>query len=402
MAELTHLDEKLAEVLGLAQAAQAATKKVATLARRDKDTELLELMQRMGDQAAKVEQRCDAATSYRDGVRTAIANKARETKTEVNQFMRTYLEDAEALDGLEFLSMAEAGELAHWEISTNSTKPRTTPRSTRSSSSPWHFSRRASMPSENSRCGSPANKTPPSRHKPDHATSLRLDDSRPESDPMAHRPIDVYLNDHLAGAPFGADLARQLEARSEGTDFPPEMSRLAAEIEADLDTLTDLMKRMGATPAPSKQVSSSGGEPCKIHVRSGRRLICPVGSACPSRWSLRDDERRRDPPAADESGIGTAMPSGRARPQRSATCQSVSSNRSSTRDDERSRARQAARPRLNSSSPSCGMGSSAWSSTVSRAAFKTIQRPRPEHGISPRPSFTAGSRRDARASRIEP
>ena len=31
MAELTHLDEKLAEVLGLAQAAQTATKKVATL-----------------------------------------------------------------------------------------------------------------------------------------------------------------------------------------------------------------------------------------------------------------------------------------------------------------------------------------------------------------------------------
>jgi hypothetical protein len=30
--------------------------------------------------------------------------------------MRTYLKDAEALDGLEFLSMAEAGELAHWEI----------------------------------------------------------------------------------------------------------------------------------------------------------------------------------------------------------------------------------------------------------------------------------------------
>jgi hypothetical protein len=30
--------------------------------------------------------------------------------------MKTYLEDAEALDGLEFLSMAEAGEMAHWEI----------------------------------------------------------------------------------------------------------------------------------------------------------------------------------------------------------------------------------------------------------------------------------------------
>ena len=116
MAELTHLDEKLAEVLGLAQAAQAATKKVATLARQENDAELRELLERMGDEAAKVEQRCDAAASSRDGVKTAIAEKARETKAEVNEFMKTYLEDAEALDGLEFLSMAEAGELAHWEI----------------------------------------------------------------------------------------------------------------------------------------------------------------------------------------------------------------------------------------------------------------------------------------------
>ena len=116
MAELTHLDEKLAEVLGLAQAAQAATKKVATLARQENDTELLHLLERMDDEAAKVEQRCDAAASSRDGVKTAITDKARETKAEVNDFMKTYLEDAEALDGLEFLSMAEAGELAHWEI----------------------------------------------------------------------------------------------------------------------------------------------------------------------------------------------------------------------------------------------------------------------------------------------
>jgi hypothetical protein len=116
MAELTHLDEKLAEVLGLAQAAQTAAKKVATLARQEKDTELLELLERMGDEAAKVEQSCDAAAGTREGMKTAIAAKAGETKAEVNGFMKTYLEDAEALDGLEFLSMAEAGELAHWEI----------------------------------------------------------------------------------------------------------------------------------------------------------------------------------------------------------------------------------------------------------------------------------------------
>ena len=48
--------------------------------------------------------------------KSLIAAQARETKAEVVEFMRTYLEGAEALDGLEFLSMAEAGELAHWRI----------------------------------------------------------------------------------------------------------------------------------------------------------------------------------------------------------------------------------------------------------------------------------------------
>jgi predicted Rossmann-fold nucleotide-binding protein len=116
MAELTHLDEKLAEVLGLAQAAQTATKKVATLARKEKNTELVQAMQQLSDEAAKIEVRCDVVAGKREGMRTAINKKARETKAEVVGFMKTYLEDAEALDGLEFLSMTEAGELSHWEI----------------------------------------------------------------------------------------------------------------------------------------------------------------------------------------------------------------------------------------------------------------------------------------------
>ena len=64
----------------------------------------------------EIKQRCDVAAGTREGMKTAIAKKARETKAELTEFMKTYLEDAEALDGLEFLSMAEAGELAHWEI----------------------------------------------------------------------------------------------------------------------------------------------------------------------------------------------------------------------------------------------------------------------------------------------
>jgi len=116
MPELTVLDEKLAEVLGLAQAAQQATKKVATLARKEKETDLVARLEKMSKESADTEKRCQAVADSREGLKTAIKTKARETKGEVTDFMKTYLEGGDALDGLEFLSMAEAGELAHWEI----------------------------------------------------------------------------------------------------------------------------------------------------------------------------------------------------------------------------------------------------------------------------------------------
>jgi phosphate uptake regulator len=116
MAQLTQLDSKLAEVLGLAQAAQQATRKVAGLAKGDKD--LVATLNRMGDEAKETEKRCKAVAEKRDGKKTAINKKARETKAEAGEMLATYLggEDADALDGLEFLIMAEAGELGHWEI----------------------------------------------------------------------------------------------------------------------------------------------------------------------------------------------------------------------------------------------------------------------------------------------
>jgi hypothetical protein len=116
MAQLTQLDSKLAEVLGLAQAAQVATRKVATLAKGDKD--LVATLTRMRDEAKETEKRCKAAAEKRDGKKTAINKKARETKTEAGEMLQAYLggDDADALDGLEFLIMAEAGELGHWEI----------------------------------------------------------------------------------------------------------------------------------------------------------------------------------------------------------------------------------------------------------------------------------------------
>jgi hypothetical protein len=114
MAELTPLDEKLAEVLGLAQAAQQATRHVAGMEGAEAFTAALDEMR---EQAAETERLADAHIDTLEGRKTAIREKARETKTEAVDMMKTYLGgEEEALDGFEFLSMAEAGELCHWEI----------------------------------------------------------------------------------------------------------------------------------------------------------------------------------------------------------------------------------------------------------------------------------------------
>jgi hypothetical protein len=74
-------------------------------------------LERMREQAAETERRTDDLVDRLDGKKTAIREMARETKSEATEMMKTYLEgEEEALDGFEFLSMAEAGELCHWEI----------------------------------------------------------------------------------------------------------------------------------------------------------------------------------------------------------------------------------------------------------------------------------------------
>ena len=114
MAEMTPLDEKLGEVLGLAQAAQEATTKVAGLEGAE---EFRSRLERMSQEAAETERRTDELVASLDGKKTAIREKAADTKSEAKEMMRTYLaEEEEALDGFEFLTMAEAGELGHWEI----------------------------------------------------------------------------------------------------------------------------------------------------------------------------------------------------------------------------------------------------------------------------------------------
>jgi hypothetical protein len=114
MAELTVIESKVGEVLGLAQAAQGATDKVAGMTM---DDELKQRLQQMKQEAAETEERTTELASRLEGKKTAILEKARETKQEANEMMQTYLgSDAEDLDGFEFLTMAEAAEVGHWQI----------------------------------------------------------------------------------------------------------------------------------------------------------------------------------------------------------------------------------------------------------------------------------------------
>ena len=115
MAELTQLEEKVAEVIGLAQAAQDATSKVAGLP--EATDNLKQLLQQMSQEAAEAQERGEQIAGELDGKKTALLEKARETKSEAVEMMRTYIgDDSDALDGLEFMIMAEAGELGHVEI----------------------------------------------------------------------------------------------------------------------------------------------------------------------------------------------------------------------------------------------------------------------------------------------
>jgi hypothetical protein len=115
VAELTNLETKLGEVLGLAMAAQGVTDKVKQL--DDLDPDLARTLDQMKTEAKEAEKRATGVASSFEGKKTAILDEAREVKQKATEMLDDYLDKtADALDGFEFLTMAEAGEVGHWEI----------------------------------------------------------------------------------------------------------------------------------------------------------------------------------------------------------------------------------------------------------------------------------------------
>jgi hypothetical protein len=66
------------------------------------------------------------------------------------------------------------------------------------------------------------------------------------------RLIAIYLNDHLAGATGGLELARRALAANRGTDFEAALERLATEVAEDRAALLDVMTRLEVAQDPLK------------------------------------------------------------------------------------------------------------------------------------------------------
>jgi hypothetical protein len=84
------------------------------------------------------------------------------------------------------------------------------------------------------------------------------------------RLIAIYLNDHLAGATGGLELARRAHGANRGTDFEAPLARLATEIAEDREALVDVMARLGVRRDPVKVWAGWLAEKCGRLKLNGR------------------------------------------------------------------------------------------------------------------------------------
>jgi hypothetical protein len=73
--------------------------------------------------------------------------------------------------------------------------------------------------------------------------------------------LAIYLNDHLAGATLGVELARRLRSSNrDDPEFGPALADVCAEIEADRETLKAVMHQLGVGQSKLKPLAAILGE----------------------------------------------------------------------------------------------------------------------------------------------
>lgn len=77
---------------------------------------------------------------------------------------------------------------------------------------------------------------------------------------MPGRLLSTYLNDHLAGAVAGVELARRAAGSNRGNAHGATLEQLAEEIEQDRESLRALMRELGVGVDPAKVALAWGAE----------------------------------------------------------------------------------------------------------------------------------------------
>ena len=125
MADKEMIEEKIGEALGLEKAAQKTVEELDS--RGLLKPEHMKKLSKMKDEATKQEQRMDelvqqlTVTDELDSEK--IESIADETADKASKIMETYLgEEPDTQEALEFLCLAEGGEVTHYEVLTSVAK----------------------------------------------------------------------------------------------------------------------------------------------------------------------------------------------------------------------------------------------------------------------------------------
>ena len=119
MADKEMIEEKIGEALGLEKAAQKAVEELDS--RGLLKPEHMKKLNKMKEESSKQEQQMEELvkqlTESDDLDSEKIESTADETTKKVSKIMETYLgEEPDTQEALEFLSLAEGGEVIHYEV----------------------------------------------------------------------------------------------------------------------------------------------------------------------------------------------------------------------------------------------------------------------------------------------
>jgi hypothetical protein len=84
--------------------------------------------------------------------------------------------------------------------------------------------------------------------------------------------LEIYLNDHLAAATGGRDLARRTAASNRDSEYGPFLQRLADEITEDRESLVSIMRALNVKVDPIKVLAGWGAEKVGRLKLNGRLL----------------------------------------------------------------------------------------------------------------------------------